>query len=277
MSFKHLSLSILSLCISGQVLAADWSDTALSWRYGTTFREPFNGKQITKNIFGLTHVSGYKYGSNYFNVDLLQSNKNDAAAGSGNGAQEAYIVYRHTLDLGKIRGTPIDLGPINGAGLVLGYDWNTKNDSYGSKKRMIVAGPSVQWKVPGYLNTAIVILHESNAPGNMKRNTYKLHPAVIANWGIPLSTLPFSWNGFVMWTASKGKNEYHKDTGAEFNLDTQLMWDVGYSLFDVDKTFKLGVQYQYWHNKFGNTRATTNPAGAGSTASTPMIRAEYHF
>ena len=59
--------------------AADWSDTAISWRYGQRFREPFNPADIKKNIFALTHASGYKYGTNYFNVDLLQSDSNDPA------------------------------------------------------------------------------------------------------------------------------------------------------------------------------------------------------
>ena len=86
---------------SGASFAADWSDTAISWRYGTAFREPFNPSNINKHIFALTHASGYKYGSNYFNVDLLQSDRNDPASlTQKSGAQEAYVVYRHTLDIG---------------------------------------------------------------------------------------------------------------------------------------------------------------------------------
>ena len=38
--------------------------------------------------------------------------------------------------------------------------------------------------------------------------------------------------------------------------------------------FKLGIEYQYWKNKFGNSASI---AGPGSFAKTPMIRAEYHF
>ena len=56
-----------------QAGAAEWSDTSIGWRYGTKFAEPFNTKDISKNIVSLTHVSGYKYGVNFFNVDLLMS------------------------------------------------------------------------------------------------------------------------------------------------------------------------------------------------------------
>lgn len=277
MFLKILGLSILSLSIGAE--AADWSDTAISWRYGTQFREPFNGNKITKNIFGLTHVSGYAYGSNYFNVDLMQSDSKDAASNSSStGAQEAYVVYRHTFDIGKIRGTPIELGPINGAGVVLGFDWNTKNDAYSSKKRMLVLGPSLMWKLPaGYLNTAAVMLYESNAPGTMKRKYYDLHPAVVANWGVPILETPFSFEGFAMWTAKKGKNEFGKSTGAEFNLDAQVMWDVGRTVFSSPKKLRVGIEYQYWRNKFGNTMDQSSPAGGGSTASSPMVRVQYYF
>lgn len=279
MFLKLLGLSVISCSIASVAVAADWSDTAISWRYGTQFREPFNGDKITKNIFGLTHVSGYAYGSNYFNVDLMQSDSKDAASKtSSTGAQEAYVVYRHTFDIGKIRGTAIDLGPINGAGIVLGFDWNTKNDSYSSKKRMLILGPSLMWKLPaGYLNTSVVILHESNAPGTMKRKTYDLHPAVVANWGVPLFETPFSFEGFTMWTAKKGTNEFGRKTGAEFNFDAQVMWDVGRTVFSAPKKFRIGIEYQYWRNKFGNTMDQTGPAGGGSTASTPMVRAQYYF
>jgi hypothetical protein len=37
-------------------------------------------------------------------------------------------------------------------------------------------------------------------------------------------------------------------------------------------SFKVGLEYQYWRNKFGNPHNIP-----GSTAKTPMIRAEYHF
>jgi hypothetical protein len=37
------------------------SDTALSWRIGNRFREPFDPLDIRKYIFALTHAGGYRY------------------------------------------------------------------------------------------------------------------------------------------------------------------------------------------------------------------------
>ena len=164
--------------------AADWSDNSIGYRYGTKFAEPFNTQDITKNIINFQHASGYKYGTNFLNVDLLMSDSKDS------NAQEAYIAYRHTLDLGKISGKDLSFGPARGVGLTLGFDWNTKNDnSYASKKRMWVVGPTLMLDVPGFLNVSVLALFESNQPiGVSSRYSYDTHPMLNLAWGIPLGS-----------------------------------------------------------------------------------------
>jgi len=269
---------------AGAAQAADWSDTSVSWRYGQAFREPFNPNKISKHIFALTHASGYKYGSNYFNVDLLQSDRNDPASlTQTSGAQEAYVVYRHTLDIGKLSGQDIKFGPVKGVGATVGFDWNTKNDvGYNSRKRMLVAGPTLMWDVPGFLNTSILVLRESNAPSGAfppislvrDRYTYDTHPMLSASWGIPVAE-GWSFEGYLNFIASKGKDEVGNATGPETNIDMALMYDIGSQFGQPKNRFRVGLEYQFWNNKFGNTAATTG--GRGQRASTPMVRAEYHF
>ena len=264
--------------------AADWSDTSVSWRYGSDFREPFNPADIKKNIFALTHASGYKYGSNFFNVDLLNSDSKDPGSlAQTGGAHEAYVLYRHTLDFGKLRGADIKFGPVRGVGATFGFDWNSKNDvGYNSRKRMLVAGPTLMWDVPGFLNTSLLAVHESNAPSGAfppistvaRRYTYDMHPMLAANWGIPVGTL-WSFEGYANLIGSKGKDEVGNDTGTETNVDMQLMFDAGAAMGHKKNVFRVGLEYQYWNNKFGNTAATTG--GQGYRAKTPMVRAEYHF
>ncbi|SFM27101.1 outer envelope protein [Rugamonas rubra] len=283
---RHLPqlLCIACLGLAGAAQAADWSDTSISYRTGNDYREPFNPQDISKHIFALTHVSGYKYGSNFFNADFLISDKNDPASlNQGGGAQEAYILYRNTFDLGKISGKAIKFGPVSGVGITAGFDVNTKNDvGYNSRKRMLVLGPTLMWDVPGHLNTSLLLLNESNAPsgafapisGVTGRYTYKTHAMLAADWSIPVSSL-VAFEGYANFIAAKGKDEVGRDTGAETNIDMQLMLDVGALAGSAKNTFRVGVEYQYWRNKFGNTSATTG--GRGNVAKTPMLRAEYHF
>lgn len=276
------AIALATVALASQ--AADWSDTSIGYRTGNKFAEPFNPNAIKKNIVNLNHVSGYKYGSNFFNVDYLMSDSKDpAGAGSGNGAAETYIVYRNTLELDKTIGGKYAFGPVRNMGVTLGFDVNSKTDAgYNSKKRMFVAGPTFMIDVPGFLNVSILELWESNAPYNTFTNTstprysYKTHPMLTAAWGIPLGKdTGFSFEGFFNYIASKGKNEFGGDTAAETNFDGQIMYDVG-ALAGAKGKFKLGIEYQYWKNKFGNP-ATTPGAGSGAFAKTTMLRAEYHF
>lgn len=276
-------MASLVFSAASSAYAADWSDTSLGMRTGKSFSEPFNTNDIQKNIFDLNHVSGYKYGTNFFNVDfLLSNNKDPAGAGSSNGAQEVYVVYRHTLDLEKVTGQSFKYGVVRGLGITAGFDFNTKTDAgYNSKKRMYVAGPTVMLDVPGFLNIGLLALWESNAPYNTfskvstPRYSYDVHPMLTAAWGIPLGTSGWSVEGFANFIAAKGKNEFGAKTAVETNIDMQVMVDLSSVVGAKPKTVKVGLEYQYWKNKFGND--SSGPAGPGAIANTPMIRAEYHF
>lgn len=250
--------------------AADWSDTSIGYRVGKKFAEPFGRNDIRKNIVNFTHVSGYKYGTNFFNADLLNSDAKDSSA------QEAYVLYRHTLDLGKVTGKNFAMPGIRGVGLTAGFDWNTKNDAgYASRKRMLVAGPTVFLDVPGFLNVSLLVLEESNFPrGITERYTYDTHPMLNFAWGIPVGG-GWSFEGYANWIAPKGTNEFGGATAAEFNFDGQLMYDVGLLAGLGKNKLKAGVEYQYWRNKFGNPYV--GPAGRGAFAKTPMLRVQYHF
>ncbi|GHC92851.1 hypothetical protein GCM10007320_43330 [Pseudorhodoferax aquiterrae] len=252
----------------GAASAADWSDTSVGVRYGTKFAEPYNPNDIEKTIVNLTHSSGYKYGTNFFNVDFLMSDSKDS------NAQEIYLVYRHTLDLGKVTGRSMAFGPVRGVGVTAGFDANTKNDpGYGSRKRMLVLGPTFMMDVPGFVNVGVYALWESNRPRAIsERYSYDVHPMLNVAWGIPVGGTGLSFEGYLNWIAAKGRNEFGGGTSAETNLDATLWYDVSPHISAGPKTFRVGLGYQYWRNKFGNLKSVP-----GSFAKTPMLRADFHF
>lgn len=286
MTYHTMQRAALAAALAAASLsasAADWSDTSIGYRFGTRFAEPFNPTDITKHVIDVQHASGYAYGTNFFNVDFLLSDKNDpSSAGATSGAHEAYIVYRHTLDFAKIGAARIAFGPVRSAGATLGFDANSKTDAgYNSKKRMLVAGPTLMLDVPGFMNVSLLAIWESNAPYSTfshsatPRYRYDTHALLTAAWGIPFKVagVPLSFAGYVNYIGAKGKNEFGGDSKPETNLDMQIMYDVSALAGAKPNTFKLGLEYQYWRNKFGND-ARTIP---GATARTPMVRAEYHF
>ena len=92
-------------------------------------------------------------------------------------------------------------------------------------------------------------------------------------WGIPVPNMPLAFEGYANYIGTKGKNEFGGPTAVEINVDMKLMYDVSTLVGANANTFKIGVAYQYWKNKFGNPAKTV----PGATARTPMVRAEYHF
>jgi nucleoside-specific outer membrane channel protein Tsx len=146
---------------------------------------------------------------------------------------------------------------------------------------MLVAGPTFMMDVPGVLNISLLYLWESNAPFNTfsgvstPRYNYDPHAMLGVVWGIPLGASGFSFEGFANFIAAKGKSESGADTAAETNIDMQIMYDLSSVISAPPKSLKLGLEYQYWKNKFGNN--SDGPAGKGAFAQTPMVRVEYHF
>jgi nucleoside-specific outer membrane channel protein Tsx len=106
------------------------------------------------------------------------------------------------------------------------------------------------------------------------RYTFDTHAALSVTWGIPVAER-LSFEGYGMFIAAKGEDEVGNGTGAETNIDMALMYDLGSHFGQPKNRFRVGLEYQFWNNKFGNTRATTG--GRGQRASTPMVRAQYHF
>jgi nucleoside-specific outer membrane channel protein Tsx len=82
-----------------------------------------------------------------------------------------------------------------------------------------------------------------------------------------------SFEGFANFIASKGKNESGFETASETNIDMQVMYDLSGVMGTKPKTFRVGLEYQWWKNKFGNN----SDGNKGAFAKTSMVRAEYHF
>lgn len=257
--------------------AFTWSDTFIGYRYGTQFTEPNNPHDIQKHILQLTHASGYAYGQNFFNVDLLQSDEMDPARGNargeGDGATEAYLTYRHQLHLGKVFGTDLGFGPVKEVALTAGFDLNTKNTDFAPRKQLLVAGPTLKFDVPkGFVDFSVLYAHERNhngfKPAGEKDVTFDDYTVFNLAWGLPFQAgpLPMKFQGFGNYNTAKGM-----DTKYEILVRTSLMLDLGQLAFDKSNTLWAGVGYEYWDNKFGNH------GRPGVDTRAPTLQLEWHF
>ncbi|AXK39059.1 outer membrane protein OmpK [Crenobacter cavernae] len=268
---------------AGAAQAATWSDTFVGYRYGTDFHEPNNPEDVKKNVVQLGHASGYAYGSNFFNVDVLMSDDKDPANGAtrgdgGSGAQEIYVAYRTQLHLSKVTGRDFSFGPVKDFALTGGFDLNTKNTAVAPQKQMFVIGPTVKFGLPnnGFADFSVFYRTEKNhnnfaTPKDIRfDDTYQLNLA----WKAPFQVgpAPFKFQGFADYIGTKGNN-----TKQEILMRASLMVDVGQVVAGKKDTVYAGVGYEYWHNKFGNNPGTGNQPGLGLKTTAPTLNLEWHL
>lgn len=285
MTFKFksaIAVLAVTLGVGGLATAAQaqiFQDNSIEYRYGGNFAEPGTGTGITKNIVNFTHVSGDKWGGNFFTVDFLMSNPPDVVSGGTAGAQEVYGIYRRTFSYNKLTGASGGWGPIADFGLQVGGDANSKNDAFGAGKRLVVVGPYLAWKVPvGFLTTAFQACHEWNAnnlPGAQRSVDFDTTFCFESAWSFPFKIASSSWrfSGFFNVVAPKGKDGFGAQTKTEVLTRPELMLDVGELAFGRKNFVEVGFAYEYWFNKFGNDNAAIN----GAIANTPMFVGKVHF
>lgn len=284
LSKRIFTISALALAVSAapQVSASTWSDTYIGYRYGTQFTEPNNKEDVQKNILQLTHASGYAYGQNFFNLDILKSDSKDKANNSDKGALEAYLTYRHQLHLGKVLNKDLSFGPVKEVALTAGFDLNTKNTEFAPRKELLVVGPTLKFGLPkGFADLSLLYAYERNHCGvdfcsvGDNKNDISFDPYYIVSvaWGVPFQAgpVPMKFQGFGNYNGAKGKDYFNAETKPEVLVRTSLMVDVGQLAFDKSNTLWAGVGYEYWDNKFGNH------GKPGVDTRAPTFQMEWHF
>lgn len=275
-TLSRLPLALALSCASLAASAAEWSDNAVSYRYGADFSEPGNPGDVRKNILGFTHVSGYKWGSNFLNADLLMSDKSDPANNSTAGAQEVYLVYANQLHLGKITGSKFEFGPVKDFAWTNGFDFNSKNTAFAPRVRKFMTGPTVKFGgALGWADLSLLYYKEKNHNG-IVGTSVDFDPTfrIAAAWGLAFDAgpVPMKFNGFMNYTGAKGKDGFGNETDPETWMDAFLMVDVGKLVSGQKDTFLAGVGYEYVNNKFGSASGSN-----GAKTNTAMVKLEWHL
>jgi nucleoside-specific outer membrane channel protein Tsx len=262
--------------------SADWSDTEIQYEHGTKYRVPFNpfnpndGKigavnstDVRKSIVTLQHASGYKYGRNFFFIDMLVSEKNDPTDGGSNG--EVYGEYYHSLSLSKISGANLNFGPIRDINLTGGINYGTRTN--GPNPRVLLLGPTVDFNVPGFIFFNVDFLayaDHSRFAGQLTtdKTTWQVTPAWLAKFNLG----PTKWvfTGHIDWIGKRcfvGANGCAGRASVETLAQPEIKMDVG-DLFGKPDTVYVGLEYQYWRNKFGYD---------GLTERVPQIQLAWKF
>jgi hypothetical protein len=132
-----------------------------------------------KQVYSFTHFDAWAYGTNFFNISMFKSGKNDPASpcvapgvtitgGVGPnvqcaGATEIYGLFRSTFGFNEIFNTKaFSMGPLHNVSFEVGMDGNSENTFLAPAKRDVVAGLQFAFDLPykGYINVAPLMYYE---------------------------------------------------------------------------------------------------------------------
>lgn len=232
------------LCVisvwAAHVDAMEWSATELQGLYGTAFQEPFNNQDVAKGLVTLAHAGGYSWGSSFAFVDYLRSDADDAHADEFYG--EIYLYP----SLSRWSGRALSAGPIRDVSLTLGINYGDKSN--GANPRVFLPGLTVHFAVPGFsfLDLGLTGYLDrgrfNGAATTCNADTWQLTPS----WKHPfkLAGRDFSFSGFVDVIGAHGA------CARQVLSQPQLRMEIG-DWFGRPGKVQVGVEYQYWRNKFG--------------------------
>jgi hypothetical protein len=122
---------------------------------------------FSKYVGTVSHFDVWAYGTNFFNLDFLQSASNDPVQNTfvpnARGAVEVYGFARSTLGLNEIFGTKMfSTFLTKDVSFEWGGDANTENNFLAPSKKDIVLGAQFTLNLPGTVNLAVMAYKEWN-------------------------------------------------------------------------------------------------------------------
>ncbi len=222
--------------------AADWSSTNAQLLNGDDFLNPFSGEKYENTILTLEHASGWKYGDNFFFVDVIN--------GDGGPDTELYGEFNPRFSFGKMMDHKYE-GFIKD--VLIATQWNFGKDG-GANVSAYLIGVGVDLAVPkaAFFQVNVYQRMEHSTAGVVDTNddTWQLNIAGLFPFSI--GSTRWSIGGFADYI---GKTEAYIDDlklerESHLLFVPQILMDIG-ALADAPGRLEAGIEYSYWKNKFG--------------------------
>jgi len=243
-SMRLIPLASLCVILAGLIpaSAADWSTTEFQFTYGE-LDNAFTPESPNTFVWTLQHASGWKYGDNFFFVDLISPEGGDL---------DAYSEIYMNLSLGKISGKDLSLGPIRDFGILGGLNFAAE-----AKVRVWLPGVRLAWDLPGFAfaNTDFMAYLTDNSGGEGAAPREKDSWMVDFNFATKSLALgPTKWNleGHVEYVGARD-NEFGR-TREWILAQPQLRLDLGDLIGIGANQLFAGVEGQFWMNKLGSDK-----------------------
>jgi len=234
-----LTKSLLSIALAAGLSANAsaemlWSSNSLTYLKSLQEFEVLTNDDV--DVFTLEHASGHNWGDVFIFADRITASA-DADAPKHN---ETYMEVSARLSLDYAFGLKHDSDIVKDtfiAGTWENSSVSEPNFSTGFDNYLL--GVGVAWNVPGftYLGTNFYRANNELTDNDEQITVTWGYPIVIGQHKIMI-------DGYIDWSSAAD------DHAADFHFNPQVRLDVG-NYFDKPNTVDVGIEYSYWHNKFG--------------------------
>lgn len=214
-----------------------WSNTELQYLHGDGYRVPFNASDISQSILTFSHAHGWSLGRHFMFMDTLISEAGQPDQTSIYGEAYSYV------SMGKLLEKDLGLGIFKDLNAAVGVNVGENFNSNTSGTRTALYGVSVDFNLPGFKLFSVDFLRHNPFEPRSQQTSWQITPV----WIVPFEIAGSHWSleGFADFIGSKGA-----DSARTALAQPQLRLDLG-DLWGNSRHLYVGIEYQYWHNKYG--------------------------
>ncbi len=235
-TIKNSVLLTLLLCTATFTQAETfWTNTSVSYLAGTDYLSPFSNtdtNEFDASILTFEHAGAYNWGKSFSFIDITSSDDENTSA------DETYLELG--ADISLTGGKGFSDAVIKDVYLVTQLE---NGVAAGSNFSNYLGGVGLRWNAPNFAFLDTNIYARSN---DTQDNNLQLTVA----WGLPftIGAAAFSFDGFFDATTTT-ENDFG-DVEAIFHAQPQLKLDLG-NFWGQANQYYVGVELDYWKNKFG--------------------------
>ncbi len=214
-----------------------WSSSEVQYLFGSNYQIPFNNKDVSQSIITLTHADGWAYGRNFFFVDTLITH-------AGQPSQtNVYGEFYSYLSLSKLAHQDWSIGLIKDLNITVGGNLGQNFDLPKPGTRAFLYGVTLDFNLPGFKLFTVDFLQHVQFDPSPNGASWQITPV----WNLPFEVagLHFSLQGFTDFIGAK-----HANYVSNILAQPQLRLDIGEFWGRAEQLY-IGIEYQYWHNKYG--------------------------
>ncbi|NRA41618.1 MAG: hypothetical protein HRU21_04835 [Pseudomonadales bacterium] len=210
-----------------------WTNTSLTYLAGSEYLNPFSDEEADGSVITFEHAGAYSWGKSFSFVDIVRGEDED------DGLDETYLELG--ADISLTGGKGFSDAVIKDVYLVTQLENGNPSGFEGFVNYL--GGVGVRWNAPGFIFLDTNIYYRSN-------DAQDDNAQITVAWGLPFNIggAAFSFDGFLDAT-TETENDFG-DVEATFHTQPQLKLDVG-NFFGETNKYYVGVEVDYWQNKFG--------------------------